>query len=41
VRGRQPEMRGHIGWVGGAPCRRMRVRGSAMKHGAQALGGHG
>jgi hypothetical protein len=41
VRGSQPKMRGHIGWVGGAPCRHMRVRGSAMKHGAQALGGHG
>jgi hypothetical protein len=41
VRGRQPERREHIGWVGGAPCRRMRVHDSAMKHDAQALGGHG
>jgi hypothetical protein len=41
VRGRQPEMRRHIGRIGGALCRRMRVRGSVVKHGAQELGGRG
>jgi hypothetical protein len=40
VRGRQPEMHEHMGRVGGAPCRHMRVCDSGVKHSAQELGGH-